>query len=280
MITDQLTDEEASVRDLCREFAAVEIAPHASRWWEEERCPIEPLPSAWAGSASWGRSSPRRPVARGSRRSGLWRRFTRSPKVDQSIGAAWQAHLSIGTMPLLLSGSSAQQERWLRPLASGQALGSFALTEPDAGSDAAGIRTRATPDGNGEWTLNGSKSFISNAGTAMSLGPVVLARTSQDERRFGAFLIERETPGFSVGPKLRGIGWHALDTRSLSFEDVRLTNEHVIGDPGKGLSQFFSALAVGRMTVATLRIALTAAVLELALDYAKQRRQFGRAISE
>jgi short-chain 2-methylacyl-CoA dehydrogenase len=200
-------------------------------------------------------------------------------KVDQSVAAAWQAHFTIGSLPLLLFGTDAQRERWLRPLAMGEMLGSFGLTEPDAGSDAAGIRTFAARDGD-TWVLNGSKAFISNAGTDMSLGPVVLARTSREERHYGAFLVERGTPGFSLGPKLRGIGWHALDSRELTFEDVQLSDEQLIGDPRRGLSQFLSALAVGRITIATLGIGLTAAVLEMSLAYAQSRRQFGRPLSK
>jgi alkylation response protein AidB-like acyl-CoA dehydrogenase len=195
------------------------------------------------------------------------------------VAAAWQAHLTIGSLPLLLFGSPEQRERWLQPLASGKALGSFALTEPNAGSDAAGIATRAHRDDDG-WVLNGTKTFISNAGTDMSLGPVVLACRTGEPDRYAAFLVERGTEGYDTGPKLRGIGWHALDTRELSFTDVRLTDEHLIGDPVRGLSQFLSALAVGRITVAALGIALADAVLELALDYAKERRQFGRPLSK
>jgi alkylation response protein AidB-like acyl-CoA dehydrogenase len=179
---------------------------------------------------------------------------------------------------VLLFGDDAQKERWLRPLAAGERLGSFGLTEPNAGSDAAGIRTRARRDEDG-WILNGGKTFISNAGTDMSLGPVVLARTA-DQDSYGAFLVERGTPGFTVGPKLHGIGWHALDTRELTFDDVRLTDDYLVGDPGRGLSQFLAALAVGRITIATLGMSLAAAVLELALDYAKQRQQFGRPLSK
>jgi len=200
-------------------------------------------------------------------------------KVDQSIAAAWQAHLTIGSLPLLLFGDPEQRERWLRPLAAGERLGSFGLTEPGAGSDAAGIRTAATRTDD-RWTLNGSKTFISNAGTDMSLGPVVLARTSTTDPRFGAFLVERGTPGFELGPKLRGIGWHSLDSRQLSFEDVELTDEHLIGDPARGLSNFLTTLSVGRITIATLGISLAAAVLDMALEYARERQQFGRPISK
>jgi short-chain 2-methylacyl-CoA dehydrogenase len=275
----ELTAEETSVRDLCREFAAGEIAPHAARWWHEEKFPAD-LFRKMAGLDLMGLLVPEEEGGTGMSTVGTVAALYEIGKADQSVAAAWQAHLSIGSLPLLLFGNPEQRERWLRPLAAGERLGSFGLTEPDAGSDAAGIRTRAERDGDGGWTLNGSKTFISNAWTELSLGPVVLARTSRDEPRYGAFVVERGTPGFEAGPKLRGIGWHALDSRELTFEDVRLTDEHLIGDPERGLSQFLSALAVGRITVATLGISLAAAVLDLALDYAKQRRQFGRTLSQ
>jgi short-chain 2-methylacyl-CoA dehydrogenase len=274
---DELTSDEASVRDLCREFAQGEIAPHAARWWQEERCPVELLRQMGTLDLM-GLLVPGHEGGTDLSTVGLVAALYEVGKVDQSIAAAWQAHLTIGTLPLLMFGSPDQRERWLRPLAAGEKLGSFGLTEPNAGSDAAGIQTRARRNGDG-WTLRGSKTFISNAGTEMSLGPVVLARTG-DEGAYGAFMVEKGTPNFEIGPKLRGIGWHSLDTRELSFNDVELGAEHLIGDPTRGLSEFFAALAVGRITIATLGISLAAAVLELSLDYARTRQQFGRPISK
>jgi short/branched chain acyl-CoA dehydrogenase len=272
-----LTDEETAVRDLCREFAEGEIAPHAAEWWEQERCPTE-LYRSMGRLDLMGLLIPEEEGGTGLSTVGMVAALYEVGKVDQSIAAGWQAHLTIGSLPLLLFGSPAQRERWLRPLAAGEYLGSFGLTEPNAGSDAGGIRTLARRADTG-WTMNGSKTFISNAGTDMSLGPVVLARTSLDERHFGAFMVERGTPGFGLGPKLKGIGWHSLDSRELTFDDVALEDEHLIGDDRRGLSQFLSALAVGRISVATLGLALAGASLELALDYARERQQFGRPIS-
>jgi short-chain 2-methylacyl-CoA dehydrogenase len=275
---DELTVEEAAVRDLCRDFAAGEIAPNAARWWDEQRCPTE-LFRCLGELDLMGLLVPVEEGGAGMSTVGTVAALYEIAKVDQSIAAGWQAHLTIGSLPLLLFGTPEQRERWLRPLAAGQRLGSFGLTEPDAGSDAAGIRTTALRDDDG-WSLNGSKTFISNAGTDMSLGPVVLARTSREEKRFGAFLVERGTAGFELGAKIECVGWHSLDSRELRFDDVRLGDEHLIGDPGRGLSQFLSALAVGRITVATLGIALADAVLHLALEYAQHRRQFGQQISK
>ena len=201
---------------------------------------------------------------------------------DQSVAAAWQAHVTIGSLPLYLFGNDAQRERWLRPLAEGRVLGAFGLTEPDAGSDARGITTRAVPR-DGGWLINGRKTFISNAGTDMSFGVTLLARTEsgEDERpTFASFVVEKDTPGFTMGPKMRGIGWKGLDTRDLFFDDVWVSDDHLVGDPAMGLNQFLRTLEVGRISIAALSLSLTQAVLDLALDYAKQRRQFGQPISE
>jgi short/branched chain acyl-CoA dehydrogenase len=198
------------------------------------------------------------------------------------VAAAWQAHVTIGSLPLYLFGTDAQRERWLRPLAEGWALGAFGLTEPDAGSDARGIRTRAVRR-DGGWLINGRKTFISNAGTDMSFGVTLLARTEAgkgEKPTYGSFVVQKDTPGFTMGPKMRGIGWRGLDTRALYFDDVWVPDEHLVGDPAMGLGQFLQALEVGRISIAALSLSLTQAVLDLALDYARQREQFGQPIAK
>jgi alkylation response protein AidB-like acyl-CoA dehydrogenase len=203
-------------------------------------------------------------------------------RADQSVAAAWQAHVTIGSLPLLRFGTDEQRERWLRPLAEGRALGAFGLTEPDAGSDAGGISTRGVRHDDG-WLINGRKAFISNAGTDMSWGVTLLARTESAEGqapKFATFVVEKDTPGFTMGPKMRGIGWRGLDTRELYFDDVWVPDTHLIGDPGLGLRQFLSTLEVGRISIAALSLSLTQAVLDLATDYARQRVQFGQPISK
>jgi alkylation response protein AidB-like acyl-CoA dehydrogenase len=291
-----LTAEDRALRDLARDFAHGEIAPHAARWYQEERCPVE-LFAKMGELDLMGLLAPEEHGGTNVSTVALVAALFEVAKIDQSIAAGWQAHLTIGSMPLIAFGSEAQKERWLRPLAAGEKLGSFGLTEPGAGSDASGIRTSAAPV-DGGWVVNGTKVFISNAATEMSLGPVVLARVpsgNPSARRrpssragdaddgkpgFASLLVPRGTPGFSHGPKLRGIGWLSLDSRELTFEDVALDEEHLIGEPGRGLSQFLAVLDVGRITVATLGIALAEAVLEMALEYARERRQFGRPISK
>jgi alkylation response protein AidB-like acyl-CoA dehydrogenase len=279
-LSDSLDAEAGALRDLAREFAAGEIAPNAAGWWRECRCPVE-LFTAMGKLDLMGLLVPERYGGTGVGTVAAAAALFEVAKADQSIGAAWQAHLTIGSMPLLSFGSEAQKDRWLVPLASGEKLGSFGLTEPEAGSDAAGIRTRLTPDGDG-WRLDGSKVFISNAGTEISLGPVVLARAPAPagQSAYANVLVPRGTEGYTTGPKLNGLGWHALDSRELNFDGVSLSEEHVIGALGGGLSQFLTVLDVGRITVATLGAALAEAVLEMALEYAKQRQQFGRPISK
>jgi alkylation response protein AidB-like acyl-CoA dehydrogenase len=271
-----LTTAEQDLVALCREFAQKEIAVRAPAAWEEAQCPTDLLremgslgllgmlvPEAWGGI--------------GMTTVGFVAAMEQLGVADQSVAAAWQAHVTIGSLPLLLFGDDAQRDRWLRPLASGTALGAFGLTEPDAGSDARGIRTRAVRR-DGGWLINGQKAFISNAGTDMSFGVTLLART-EAEGRYATLVVEKGTPGFTMGPKLRGIGWKGLDTRQLFFDDVWVPDEHLIGDPELGLGQFLTTLEVGRISIAALSLSLTQAVLDLALAYAKERRQFGQPIS-
>jgi short-chain 2-methylacyl-CoA dehydrogenase len=276
----ELNGPERDLVELCRDFAGKEIAARAPQAWDEARCPTDLLremgelgllgmlvPEEWGGI--------------GMSTVGFVAAMEQIGLADQSVAAAWQAHVTIGSLPLLLFGNDAQRDRWLRPLAEGRALGAFGLTEPDAGSDARGIRTRAVRR-DGAWVINGSKTFISNAGTDMSFGVTLLARTesgSGASPRFASFVVEKDTPGFTMGPKMRGIGWRGLDTRQLFFDDVEVPDDHLVGDPDLGLSQFLRTLEVGRISIAALSLSLTQAVLVLAMDYARQRVQFGRPIS-
>lgn len=277
------TSEARALRDLVREFADGEVAPNAARWWEEERCPVE-LFQRMGELDLMGLLAPEVYGGTDVSTTALVGALFELAKVDQSIAAAWQCHLTIGSIPLIRFGTKEQKERWLRPLATGERLGAFALTEPEAGSDASGIRTEAHRLEDGSWRVNGSKTFISNAGTSISLGPVVLARTAEIPKSgadsFVALIVPAETPGFSAGPKLKGIGWHSLDSRELFFRDVAVDDDHVIGVPGRGLAQFLETLDIGRITIATLGIALAEAVLDLSLAHAKHRQQFGRPISK
>jgi short-chain 2-methylacyl-CoA dehydrogenase len=275
-----LTESELDLADLCREFAQKEIALRAPQAWEEGRCPTDLLREMGA-LGLLGMLVPEEWGGIGMSTVGFVAAMEQLGLADQSVAAAWQAHVTIGSLPLLLFGNDEQRERWLRPLAEGRALGAFGLTEPDAGSDARGIRTRAERR-DGGWVINGRKSFISNAGTDMSFGVTLLARTTSGDGeapRFASFVVEKDTPGFTMGPKMQGIGWRGLDTRELSFDEVWVPDDHLVGDPDLGLSQFLRTLEVGRISIAALSLSLTQAVLDLATAYAKERVQFGQPIS-
>ncbi len=278
-----LSEDEAALADLAATIARREIAPVAAQAWAAGRCPVEVLrrmgeagllgllvPEEWGGG--------------GATTVGFVAAMEQIGKADQSVAAAWQAHSTIGSMPLLRFGTDEQRDRWLRPLAEGRALGAFGLTEPGAGSDAGAVSTRAERR-DGGWLINGRKMFISNAGTPMSFGVTILARLGDDAGQDGRpayanLVVENGTPGFSLGPKLNGIGWKALDTRELVFEDVWVPGDHLLGSPGRGLSQFLSVLAVGRIAVAALAVSLSAALLEMSTEHARRRRQFGRPLIE
>lgn len=275
----ELTEEEQALRDLAREFGQAEIAPHAQRWWDEGRCPTEIL-RVMGQLGLMGVLVPERYGGIGATTVGFVAAMEQLGRADQSVAAAWQAHLTIGSLPLLYFGSEEQKQRWLVPLAQGKALAAFGLTEPDAGSDVANISTRAERRGDG-WVINGRKVFISNAGTDMSFGVTILARIGRkgDKKAgFGSFIVPIGTRGYTFGDKLRGIGWRSLDTRELIFDEVMLSQDALLGDARRGLAQFLNVLEVGRISIAALAVSLAAAVMEQALDYAKQRVQFGNSI--
>jgi alkylation response protein AidB-like acyl-CoA dehydrogenase len=271
----ELSEPERDLVELCREFAQREIATRAPKAWEEGRCPTDLL-REMGGLGLLGMLVPEEWGGIGMSTVGFVAAMEQIGHADQSVAAAWQAHVTIGSLPLYLFGNDGQRERWLRPLAEGRVLGAFGLTEPDAGSDARGIRTRAEPR-DGGWLINGRKTFISNAGTDMSFGVTLLARTEDD---YATFVVEKDTPGFTMGPKMQGIGWKGLDTRALFFDDVWVPDEHLVGDPNLGLSQFLRTLEVGRISIAALSLSLTQAVLDLATAYAQERVQFGQPISK
>ena len=275
-----LTEFEDELLNLGRDYAEREIAAVAARAWHEERCPTEVL-RGLGELGLLGTLVPEKWGGIGSTTVGYVALLEALATVDPSVAAAWQAHSTIGSLPLLLFGDDEQRTRWLRPLAEGRQLGAFGLTEPAAGSDVRSLRTKAERVSDG-WVLSGQKAFISNAGTDMSFGVTVLARTGEDpvgRPRFGSFIVEKGTQGYTLGPKLRGIGWKGLDTRDLFFDGVWVPDSQVVGEPGGGLAQFLSALEVGRISIAALSLGTAAGAMRLALDYARQREQFGAAIS-
>jgi alkylation response protein AidB-like acyl-CoA dehydrogenase len=201
--------------------------------------------------------------------------------VDSSVAITMCAHTSLGTQPIYLYGTDAQKERLLPDLCQGRRLGAFGLTEPDAGSDAANTRTTALPEG-AEWVINGAKQFITNAGNELSghvaITAVTRPATSDGRPEISNLIVETGTPGYEPGEPYRKMGWHASDTRPLTFTDCRVPAENLLGERGAGLRQFLHVLDIGRIGVAAMGVGLAQGALDEALAYASQRRAFGQPI--
>jgi alkylation response protein AidB-like acyl-CoA dehydrogenase len=210
-------------------------------------------------------------------------------RVDSSVAITVCAHTSLGTQPIHLFGSEQQKREWLPRLCSGERLGAFGLTEPDAGSDAGNTRTRARRE-DGQWVVNGAKQFITNAGTDISgmvcitaltgEGPASASEGAGGEREISNLIVPNGTPGYEQGEPYRKMGWNASDTRPLTFSDCRVPEENLLGRPGAGFRQFLHILDIGRIGVAAMGVGLAQGALDQALQYARERRAFGTPISK
>jgi butyryl-CoA dehydrogenase len=201
-------------------------------------------------------------------------------KLDQSLGITLEAAVGLGINPIAHFGTAQQKARWLPDLLAGHALAAFGLTEPEAGSDAGATRTHAVLRDH-EWVINGNKQFITNSGTAISSLCTVTARTGIREDgkpEISAIIVPVGTPGFEVGPSYAKLGWHASDTHPLTFTDVRVPEDHLLGERGQGFQQFLSILDDGRVAIAALALGCIRACLELSTQYAMQRTSFGGPI--
>jgi short-chain 2-methylacyl-CoA dehydrogenase len=198
-------------------------------------------------------------------------------RVDSSVAITMCAHTSLGTQPVYLFGSAEQKAALLPDLCAGRKLGAFGLTEPEAGSDAGNVRTRAALE-DGEWVVNGAKQFITNAGTDISGHVAITARTGENE--ISNVIVENGTTGYEQGTPYRKMGWNASDTRPLTFTDCRVPEENLLGPRGQGFRQFLHILDIGRIGVAAMGVGLAQGALDEALAYAKERRAFGQPISK
>jgi short-chain 2-methylacyl-CoA dehydrogenase len=272
-----LTDHHRLLRDTVRDFAEQEIAPVAGELDRTKRFPYEivarlgeldlmgiPFPEEYGGGG--GDSIAYALVVE------------ELARIDSSVAITLCAHTSLGTQPLYLFGSEQQKREWLPRLCSGQRLSAFGLTEPEAGSDAGNTQTRAVLE-DGEWVINGSKQFITNAGTDISALVVITAVTGRD-REISNILVENGTPGYEPGKPYAKMGWNASDTRPLSFADCRVPVANLVGQRGAGLRQFLMVLDIGRIGVAAMGVGLAQGALEQALAYATHRRAFGSPISK
>ncbi|MFE9326327.1 acyl-CoA dehydrogenase family protein [Nocardia sp. NPDC052278] len=200
-------------------------------------------------------------------------------KVDQSVAITLEAGVSLGAMPIYRFGNDKQKQEWLPQLTSGRNLAAFGLTEPGAGSDAGGTRTTAVAD-SGEWVINGSKQFITNSGTDITKLVTVTAVTGQSggKKEISTILVPTDTPGFVAEPAYNKVGWNASDTHPLSFTDVRVPEENLLGERGRGYANFLRILDEGRIAIAALSVGAAQGCVDESVRYAKEREAFGQAI--
>jgi alkylation response protein AidB-like acyl-CoA dehydrogenase len=199
-------------------------------------------------------------------------------RVCAATGITLAAHISLGTNPIFLFGTEEQKQKYLPKLCSGEELSSFGLTEPNAGSDAGGTETTAVKDGN-EWVLNGSKMFITNGSLAWSSVNTAMTDKDKGVKGISAFIVERGTPGFSVGKKIHKMGIRGSDTTELVFEDCRIPEGNLLGELNEGFKQFMIILDGGRISIGAMALGIAQGAFDEALKYSKEREQFNRPIS-
>ena len=270
-----LTPEQELIRDTVRTFARERVAPVAEELDRESRFPVE-LVREMAELGLMGIPIPEEQGGAGADTLSYAIAIEELTRIDSSVAITVAAHTSLGTMPIYLFGSDEQKERWLPDLASGRRLAAFGLTEPDAGSDAGATRTTAELR-DGSWIVNGSKMFITNAGTELTWGVTITARTGEDE--ISNVVVENGTPGYVVSAPMKKLGWRASDTRELSFEDCTVPEANLLGPRGEGFRQFLEILDGGRISVAAMGVGLAQGAYDLAFAYAQEREQFGKPIA-
>jgi butyryl-CoA dehydrogenase len=271
-----LSPQHEEIRRTVREFAEKRIAPVADELERRGEFPMDIVREA-ASLGLLGVPYPEEVGGTGLDSLAYAITVEELSRVSGSVGIIVSAHTSLGCNPIYLAGTDAQKEKYLRPMASGQVIGAYGLTEPGAGSDSRGTRTRAHRDGD-EWVINGSKRFITNAGVAGTYIVTALTDREQDSGRISAFIVEADTPGFSIGRMEEKMGLHASNTGELLFDDCRIPADNLLGDEGEGDKLFLKTLDGGRIGIASMALGLAQAAYEAAAAYSKERQQFGRPI--
>jgi alkylation response protein AidB-like acyl-CoA dehydrogenase len=276
-----MNPEQQQIRDLAREFADGELRPHAEAWDREAKFPREVIDKL--GELGFlGMILPEEYDGLGLDTSTYLIALEEIARGDASVAVAMSVHNSLPTQMILAQGTTEQKERWLKPMARGEQLGAFSLSEPDAGTDAAAMSAQAVKV-DGGWVLNGAKAWVTNGG----FGDVVvaMARTdTPDQRRgakgIGAFIIPTDAAGYHVGKKEDKMGQRASETVGIAFQELFVPDDQLLGDPSMGFVYALQGLDNGRMGIAALAIGVAQAALEHALAYAAERRQFGQPIRD
>jgi len=273
-----LTEEQQMIRRMCREFAEEYIAPRAEEMDRTGGYPYDiiarmgelgmmgiPFPEEYGGSGGdW---------------VSMHLCIEEISRVDAALGALLDVTTSVVAQELYVFGTEDQKRRWLVPMAKGQEIGAFGLTEPEAGSDAGATRTTAVLDGD-QWVINGAKQFITNIGLENASIIITTARCKRANGKdvINTFIVPKGTPGFSVGKKYDKLGWMSSATNEVVFEDCRIPRDCLLGEEGKGLAQHLAVLDTGRISIGAVSVGLAQACFEAALKYARERQQFGRPI--
>jgi butyryl-CoA dehydrogenase len=275
-----LNDEQQMIRSMCREFAEAEIKPRAEELDRTGAFPYE-IVRKMAELGLLGLPFPEEYGGAGADFLSYCLAIEEIGRGDVSVGITMEAHTSLGATPFHLFGTEQQKQRYLVPLARGQQLWSFGLTEPGAGSDSGGTETRAERHGE-TWAINGAKNFITNAGTELSGGVTITAVTGKradGHHEITNFIVPKGTPGYIIGNLYHKMGWRASDTRPLAFENCEVPNGNILGEQGSGFAQFMHILDLGRIAIAALSVGLAQACLDESLAYSGERKQFGKPIS-
>jgi short-chain 2-methylacyl-CoA dehydrogenase len=270
-----LTPEHELIRDTVREFARDRVAPLAEELDRESRFPYE-LVEEMAELGLMGIPVPEEYEGGGGDTLSYAIAIEELTRIDSSVAITVAAHTSLGTMPILMFGSEEQKRELLPALASGRRLAAFGLTEPGAGSDAGAARTTAELR-DGRWVVNGSKIFITNAGTDITWGVTITAVTGEGE--ISNLVVPNGTAGYEISAPMKKMGWRASDTRALSFSDCEVPESNLLGERGRGFAQFLEVLDGGRISVAAMGVGLAQGAYDLAYAYANERQQFGKPIA-
>ncbi|KQS66119.1 acyl-CoA dehydrogenase family protein [Modestobacter sp. Leaf380] len=277
----RLDTETEALRTMVREFANEVVRPQIGAFYEADEFPVA-IVRQMGELGLFGLPFPEEYGGSGGDYFTLCVALEELARVDSSVAITLEAGVSLGAMPLFRFGTEEQKKEWLPRLCAGEALGAFGLTEAGGGSDAGSTRTTARLE-DGQWVVNGSKSFITNSGTELTELVTVTAVTGtrpDGGKEISAILIPSGTPGFAVGQRYSKVGWNASDTRELSFTDVRVPAENLVGERGRGYAQFLSILDEGRIAIAALAVGLCQGCVDESVRYAAEREAFGQAIGK
>ena len=274
----ELPDEYRELSASVRDFANQVVAPVSAEHDRAHSFPYEVV-AGMAEMGLFGLPFPEEYGGMGGDYFALCLALEEIAKVDQSVAITLEAGVSLGAMPVYRFGTEEQKQQWLPQLASGERLGAFGLTEPDAGSDASGTRTTAREHGD-EWVINGSKQFITNSGTDITSLITITAVTGENTKgkEISTFLVPAGTPGLAVAPPYDKVGWNASDTHGLSFDDLRIPRANLLGERGRGYANFLRILDEGRIAIAALAVGAAQGCVDESVRYAKERRAFGTNI--